>query len=895
MWWRRRASDETRAETKLDAELRFHLEQQIAEYVASGMTAEEARRRARMEFGGLDQVKEEVHEARRLHFIETLTQDVRYGLRVLRKDLGFTTVAVLTLALGIGANMAVFSMVDTIMMRPLPIHNPHQVTFLAFPRDATHFDPSFSVPEFREISAETSGVFSQNAAMIMGGFAGPLGRSDGLTVDGVTRPVQTLFVTGNFFEMLGIRPYLGRFILPWEGNTAGGDAVAVLSYRYWNARFHGDRRIVNKVAFINGHPVTIVGVGPKDFLGPTPIVEMEAYLPLGMMTVETAGKTDFLTDAKTRDLVVVARLGSKVSIERANAALGTVGQHIAKEYPRTGIGTALQARFLKPPGLLDGPNPLPAIAGLFMTLGGLVLVLACLNVANLSLVRATGRQREMALRAALGGSRVRLVRQLLSETILLGLAGAGAGMAAGTLALRALSSVTLVTASALPLVFEFPFNARVFAFALSVAIAAAAVVGIVPALRASSGNLSDILHEGGRSSTGRSQRTRTALVAAQVGGSLALLIVAGLFVRSLRSAQHSDLGFDTRDVLNVTLDPGEIGYTQAQGAEFYAQVLDRVRSLPGVQAASVAMALPLDNYSSDDVSIPGYVPRRDEQTHSDYNAVSRDYFKTMNIALLQGRSFLDSDTEKSPRVAIINETMAERFWHSANPLGRSFKRAGDAQHTFEVIGVVKNSRTEDVYSPYVPTFYVPIAQSYTSAETLQIRAAGPPQAIASEVLGAIRGIAPTVPVLVVRTMAEAVTNSPDGLLLFDLGAEMTGALGLLGLTLAMVGVYGVMAYAVGLRTQEIGVRMALGAQRHNILWMIGRQGLTIVGIGLALGLLIAIGVGRLVGEFLVGVASTDPLTYATVSMVLVCVALVACYVPARRAMRVDPMMALRHE
>jgi len=896
MHWLRRWFHKSRAEKQLDSELQFHFEQQVADNIDAGMPPDEARRRARIEFGGLDQVKEECHEAQRGYFVETLVQDIRYGLRILRKSPAFTAAAVVTLALGIGANTAIFSMVDTLMIRPLPVRNPHELTFLSFPRDASHFDPGFSDPEFRQVRDQTRGVFSDVSAMILGGLgglSGPTGRSDGLTVDAITRPAQTLFVTGDFFQMLGIRPYLGRFILPSEGNAPGGDPVVVLSYRYWKRRFHEDPGIINKAAFINGRPVTIVGIAPKDFLGPTPIVEMEAYLPLGVMTVETGGNAAFLTDAGSRDMLIVARLAPGVSIERANAALAPLGQQLIKQYPRPGVGTALQAKPLRPPGLVDGPNPLPALAGLFLTLSGLVLALACLNVANLSLVRAAGRRREMAVRAALGGSRARLVRHLLSETILVALFGAAAGMVAGTLALRALSSA--VTVTELPLVFEFPFNARVFLYALSIAVLAAAIVGIVPALRASTGNLSDILHEGGRSSTSRSQRTRTALVAAQVGGSLALLIVAGLFVRSMRSAQDSDLGFDPRNVLNVTLDPGEIGYTQTQGVEFYSQILTRVRALPGVQSASLATAVPLDNFPSEEIAIPGYVAQRGELLRADYDAVSPDYFKTMKIAVLRGRDFLGSDTESSPRVALINEAMAERFWHGADPIGRNFKRNGDAQHAIEIIGVVRNSRTEDPYSPYGPAFYVPVAQSYTPAQTLQIRTAGLPQMIAPEVLAVLRGLAPSAPVLGVRTMSDVVTNGPDGLLIFNLGAELTAALGFLGLTLAVVGIYGVMAYAVGQRTQEIGVRIALGAQRTSILWMISRQGLAIVGLGLALGLLIAIGVGRLVGEFLVGIGPTDPLTYVTVSVLLSIIALAACYVPAHRAMRVDPMVALRHE
>jgi predicted permease len=500
----------------------------------------------------------------------------------------------------------------------------------------------------------------------------------------------------------------------------------------------------------------------------------------------------------------------------------------------------------------------------------------------------------MAVRAALGGKRTRLVRQLLSETMLLALFGAAAGMVAGTLALRAVSSAA--AASDLPLVFEFPFNARVFAFALSIAVFAAAIVGIIPALRASSGNLSSILHEGGRGSTGRSQRTRGALVAVQVGGSLALLIVAGLFVRSLRSAQHSDLGFDPKNVLNVALDPGEIGYTQTQGVGFYSQLLTRVRALPGVQSASLAMMVPLgDSAPDNEITIAGYVPQRGEQLRADYNAVSPGYFKTMKIAVLQGRTFLDSDTESSPRVALINEAMAERFWQGADPIGRNFKRSGDPQHAIEIVGVVRNSRTEDPYSAFSPVLYVPISQSYTSAQTLQIRTTGPPQSIAPEVLAVVRGIAPTAPVLSTRTMTDVVTNGANGLMLFNLGAEITGALGILGLTLAVVGIYGVMAYAVGQRTQEIGVRIALGAQRTSILWMISRQGLAIVGTGLALGLLVAIIVGRLVGDFLVGIGPTDPLTYIAVSILLSFVALAACYIPAHRATRVDPVVALRCE
>jgi predicted permease len=879
---------------RLQEEIEEHLALQTADNLRAGLSPSEARRQALVKLGAVEAIHEEYWAEGGLAFLETMLQDFRFGWRSLRKAPGFTAVAVVTLALGIGANTAIFSMVDSLMIRPLPVQHPLDLTFLAFPRDPTHFDPQFSGPEFRQLREQTRAVFSEVNAVILGGVSGPANRADGLTIDGVTRPAQTLFVSGEFFQMLGIRPYVGRFILPSEGNAPGADPVVVLSYRYWQTRFGGDPSVLGKATSVNGHPVTIVGIGPKGFFGPTPLIEMEAYLPLNMMTVETATSPNFLTAPDSRNLLILARLAPGVSIERANVVLASLGAQFAKQYPRPGAGTTLQARPLRPPGLINGPNPLPALAGLFLTLAGMVFALACLNVANLSLVRAMSRQREMAVRAALGGSRIRLIRRLLSETLLLTLCGAAAGIVAGYFALRAVSSAA--TASALPFVFEFPFNLRVFLFALGIAVLAAVIVGLLPALRISTGNLSYILHQGGRRLTGRGQRTRSILVAVQVAGSAALLIVAGLFVRSLQSAQHADLGFDPTHVLNVALDPGEIGYSPIQGADFYRRLLTRTRALPGVHSASLAMTVPLgDNVSGSNITIPGRVAQRGEELQADRNAVSPDYFKTMNIALLQGRDFLDSDTASSPRVAVINEVMAQRFWPGLNPVGQNFKRNEDAQHPIEIVGVMRNSRHEDVHSPINPEFYVPISQDYNSAQTLQIRTSGQPETIAPEILSLARDLAPAAPVLSVHTMIDSVRDGAGGLLLFNLGAKLTAALGFLGLTLAVVGIYGVMTYAVGQRTQEIGVRMALGAQRRTILWMVSRQGLAIIGTGLSIGLLTAIAAGRLVGEFLVGVGPADPVTYITVSMLLSFIALAACYIPARRAVQVEPTVALRYE
>ena len=883
-----------RDDKRLREEMEEHLALQIADNLRAGLSSSEARRQALIKFGAVEAIQEEYWAEGGLAFLEILLQDLRFGWRSLRKSPGFTAVAVVTLALGIGANTAIFSMVDTFMIQPLPVQHPLDLTFLAFPRDPTHFDPQFSVPEFRQLREQTRSIFSDVNAIALGGLSGPGNRADGLTVDGVTRPVETLFASGEFFQMLGVRPYLGRFILPSEGKVPGADPVVVLSYRYWQKRFRGDPSVLGKAVYVNGHPLTIVGIGPKGFFGPMPLIEMEAYLPLNMMTVETSGNTDSLTAADARNLVIVARLAPGITMERAHVVLSSLGPQFAKQYPRPGASTTLQARPLRPPGLIDGPNPFPALAGLFLTLGGMVFALACLNVANLSLVRAISRQREMALRAALGGSHLRLIRRLLSETLLLTLSGAAAGIVAGSFALRSIRSAA--SGSALPFVLEFPFNLHVFLFALTIAVLATAIVGVLPALRISTGNLSDILHEGGRSLTGRGQRIRSVLVAVQVAGSAALLIVAGLFIRSLQSAQHADLGFDPSHVLNVSLDPGEIGYSQIQASDFYRQLLTRTRALPGVQSVSLAMTVPLgDNVLGSDITIPGHVAQRGEELQADRNAVSPDYFKTMNIALLQGRDFLDSDTEITPRVAVINEAMAQHFWPGLNPVGQNFKRNEDAQHPIEIVGVVRNSRHEDIYSPITPEFYIPISQNYTSAQTLQIRTSGQPETIAPEILSLTRDLASTAPVLSVRTMTDSVKNGAGGLLLFNLGAKLTAVLGFLGVTLAVVGIYGVMTYAVGQRTREIGVRMALGAQRRTILWMVSRHGLAIIGTGLSIGLLVAMAAGRLVGQFLVGIGATDPVTYLTVSMILSCIALAACYIPAHRAMQIEPTVALRCE
>lgn len=823
-----------------------------------------------------------------------IIQDLRYAVRQLRKSPAFFSVVILTLGLGIGANTAIFSMVDWLVLRSLPIRDPQQMYFLSFARPGANSELQFSYPEFVEIQKQTTDVFSGVTPFIFGGLAGEQNSQSGLTADGTTKAVQTAYVGGDFFSVLGLMPAAGRFILSTEGKAAGADPVVVLSYSYWQTRFAGDPAIVGKAVSINGHPVAIVGVAPKTFLGPTPLLEIQAYLPLSMFLIERGVAGDFLANPGTRSMLAIVRVKPSANAKQVQPELAVVGQRLLKQFPRDrGIGE-LSATPLRPPGIISGPNPFPKLAALFLGLAALVLALACVNVANLFLVRAAARQREMAVRAALGAGSGRLVRQLLTESLFVAALSCGVGVLLGLSGARLFGSLPLQ--SELPIVLDFEFNWHVFAYAFAVAAATAAFVVVVPAVRVWHGNLREVLHEGGRTSTGGRQRLRDVLVAVQVGGSLTLLIVAGLFVRSLRGVQSSDLGFDPQHVLNLTLDPNEIGYTESQGRTFYRAILERTRALSGVQSASLASVVPLsDSVQGSDLVIPGYATTSNlEAPHAELDAVSSDYFTTMRMVLNRGRDFTEADNENSPRVAVLNQAMADRYWPGQDALGKSFVMTSDPKHPTTIVGVVQNSRMSQLYGSFEPIFYLPAAQSYASTETLQIRTERSAQDMVAEVRAIAGSLAPAIPVYGVRTMTEAL-HGGNGLLFFEVGASLAAALGLLGLILAVVGVYGVMSYAVSQRTQEIGVRIALGAQPRDILQMIGRQGAMIVASGLTIGLLTALAAGRLVSDFLVGITPSDPITYVGVSVLLASIACVATYIPTRRATKIDPMVALRYE
>lgn len=819
--------------------------------------------------------------------METLLQDIRYGVRMLAKNPGFMIVSIITLALGIGVNTAIFSMVDAFLLRPLPVNDPSQITVLAFQQQHQRVQAQFSAADYRDIRDQTSGVFSDVFGYVFG--------MDGLGVDGKADRIMTNYVTGNYFSALGIKPALGRFILPSEGGVLNADPVMVLSYSYWHTQFGADPQIVGRKVSVDGHPVTIIGVGPKGFDGVYPILRAQGFLPLGMIAIESQ-PSDFMTNRELRGMPVLARLRPGTTFAQAQAALTVVSQRLSQDHPDADKDLGLQLY----PELRARPNPDPnntvlTIGGLFLGLAGMVLLLACVNVANILLVRATVREREMAIRAALGAARNRLIRQLMTESIVLALLGGVAGMLLGFWGSSALASINIQTD--LPINFDFGFDWRVFAYATAAALVTGIVVGIVPAVRASRGNLSAILHEGGRGVVGGKNRLRTTLVVAQVAGSLMLLVIAGLFTRSLSKAQRTDLGFDPNHVLNLAMDPNEIGYSQPQTRDFYKSLLARVRTLPGVVSASVAGATPMGYYNNaDSLLIDGYQPPPGQPAPSSlYATIAGDYFQTMGISLLRGRTFSDADNENAQYVAIVSNEMAKKFWPNMDPIGHQFKMATDDKHSILVVGVAGDARFQGVTGQINTMFYLPFVQHQAgnSLQILQLRTAGSTETMIPEIERVIESLAPQLPLFDVQTMNQAL-NTLNGMLFYKIGAVLAAVLGLLGLMLAIVGVYGVVSYAASQKTHEIGVRMALGAQRLDILKMIFREGFLIVAIGLVVGIAGALAVGRVVGNFLT-VSPQDPVTYLFVTGVLSIVALTACYIPARRAMRVDPMVALRYE
>ena len=882
---RRRAWDEER-----QRELEVHLAHETDDNLARGMAPGEARRRAYMKLGNPVKIREEIWKMNSLVSVEELGRDLRYALRQLRRSPGFAAIAIVTLALGIGVNTAIFSVVNGLLFSSMHIQDESHVIEIALRQKGTPWSPNLSLPEYQALRSQTKDVFT--------GVVGDDYGLDGLSTEG-SKPDRafTDYVSGDFFTQLGVRPYLGRVFRAEEGETPGADPVMVLSYAYWKRHFAADPNIVGKHVLLDEHPMTIVGVLPKSFRGMNTALPVEAYIPLAMVVpIESLPLTEYNKPAN-RTFRLYARLRPGVTQQQAAATLAVVARRLEAQYP-----TDKDAELKNFPlyagrnAGFDSDNTILKVCVLFMGLAGLVLLLASVNVANLLLVRATVREREMVIRSALGARRSRLIRQMLTESILLALFGGALGVGLGVLGSNVLSGVNLETD--LPLNFSFPLDWHVVAFSAVAAVLAGAFVGMVPAVRLAKANLNLVLREGGRGVAGRKSRFRDALVMLQVGSALMLLVIAGLFTRSLQKSEHADLGFNPNNVITMMMDPGEIGYTDPRARDFYKQLMPRVRALPGVRSATMGQSIPMGliGNSGDTVLISGYQPPSGQAPpFLSYNVIGADYFPTLGIPMAEGRAFTDGDDENHLYVAIVSEAMVKKYWPGRDAIGRVFTMSSDPAHPLRVVGVAKDARYQGLTGNIAPFFYIPFLQHYAtnSLETLEVRTAGDPETMAPELERTIEGMTPNLPVFEVKTLHQAL-YSPNGLLLFEIVAALAGLMGTLGMVLAVVGVYGVLSYVVSQRTSEIGVRMALGAQRADILKIIYRQGMWVVGIGLALGLAASFGVARLAHGMIV-VSPADPATYLSVTAILAAIALLACYVPARRAMYLEPMKALRQE
>ena len=812
----------------------------------------------------------------------TLLQDVRYAVRMLLKSPSFTALAILTLALGIGASSAIFGVVNGFYLRPLPGKDNADLVVIAIrhPGNSEPHGPSFV--DFQDYRANSS-AFSEMAAYNMD-FVG-------VRADNRSDRVFANYVTENFFATLGLQPALGTLIFPGEPDKSPAPPALIISYPYWQQRFGGDPNIIGKTINANGKPLSIIGVAPQGFFGPYTPANISVFLPMGF------ADSDTLTARNHHGLNALARPRPGISRTQQRASLQLVADNLARAFPGTNKDitvSVIPERMARPQA--NASTAMPLVVTVFLSMVALVLVVTCVNLANLLLVRASGRAKELAVRAALGAGRARLIRQLLTESLLLSIVGGAAGAGVGWWLSRLASQIHFP--GDVPLHADFSFDWRVFAAISVVVISCGLLAGLIPAWRASRTDVNESLREGGRSDSagGSRSRLRGALVVAQVSGACIVLVVAGLFLRSLQSAEHADLGFHPNGVLLASTDLSQFGYDETRGAAFYREVISRARALPGVISATLSNSIPLgqDN-QAERVWKEGQESATPAQTPViGLNVIDTDYFQTLGIPVLRGRDISPRDTKTSVPVAIINEAMAKQLWPGQDPLGHHFHSGKADSPMVEVIGVAQNGKYGSVFDVADPYFYLPETQAYTARRVLQLKTSVPETSLAPEVERMIHSLDPDLPVYDVMTFNEALGGG-NGFFLLRLGAIFAGSLGGLSLILSVIGVYGVISYVTGQRTHEVGIRMAIGAQRSDVLRLVLRQGLTFVAIGLGIGLAFSFAATRFLSSLLYQISSIDPATFGGVSLMLVAVAAIACYLPARRATQVDPLIALRHE
>ncbi|MGB7624505.1 MAG: ABC transporter permease [Terriglobia bacterium] len=834
--------------------------------------------------------------------METLFQDLRYGFRMLFKNPGFTAVAVLTLALGIGANTAIFSLTDQILIRLLPVERPKELVILRSPgpnpghtwsdSDDTAF---FSYPMYKDLR-ERNTVFTG----LLARYPATLNVSGG----GQTERASGELVSGNYFEVLGVHPALGRVLTVADESAPGANPVAVLSYGYWTRRFGGDPAILNKVLIVNETPITVVGVSRDGFSGVQIGRLPDLFIPITMKARMTPN-WDGLNDRKDHWVAILGRMSSGMKRTQAEAGLLPIYRSILEsELPQLGLSETTRDRFLKKEILLDaGSHGRPILQHdaqqpllVLMVMVGLVLLIACANLANLQLARGLARQREIAVRVAMGAGRLRLVRQLLTESMLLALAGGVAGLLIASWMLEAFLEALPVSLEAVGL--EARLDPRVIAFALALTVLTSILFGMIPALRATRVNLQNTLKEQGASvtSTLSHVRLRKGLIVSQVALTAVLLITAGLFARSFDKLKRLPLGVRIDHVIQFSIAPELNRYSPSRTLTLFDHMREGIAALPGVRSVSAAEIPVFDNSDEgSNITVQGYAPHADEDMHVFKNWVGPGYFATMDTPLVAGREFNEGDTAGAPKVAIINETMAHRLFAGRNPVGSRFA-FGSPRNTFpdiEIVGLVKDSKHTSLRSEIHSFVSLPYKQDVKLGQiTFYVRTTQEPAAMMATLRKSVDHEDPNLPLYNLKTLQSQVDESlfSDRLLTI-----LSLCLGILAALLAAVGLYGVMSYTVTRRTREIGMRIALGATRENVAWLILREVARMVSVGLVLGIAVAFALGRFIESQLFGIRASDPLIFILIPLLLAAVALLAGYLPAHRATRVDPMVALRYE
>jgi predicted permease len=897
-------------ETEIIEELSQHLDDRVRELTAGGASKHEARRRALSELSEHDLLAPHFARLRQAHapvpippgvpsarFGGDLWQDVRYALRTAWKQPGFTAAVILTLALGIGANTAIFSLVNaTLFWRP-PVRASEQLVYV-FNRG---IGGVFSYPGY---------VALRDGNRVLDGCIAWGGIIASLNADAVTDIISGVIVTGNFFDVLGVTAARGRVLTPADDVAVGGHPVAVISDRLWQARFGARPDIVGHEVLLNGHRFTIVGVTPPEFKGPQLGATRDLYVPMMMQAVMRPPRArfsgemnpDLLKNAGNGWLFLMGRLKPGVTPAQASSELGAVATHFVRT-----VDPSAPARPVPVTPVDDGDpsqrGQLKSVATLLGSIVGLVLLIACANVANLLLSRTAARRRELAVRLAIGASRWRIVRQLVTESVLLALGGGLVGLGLAWLLVRGFTAWT--PDDALPMAIEFAIDRRVLFFSFALSLVTGIAFGLLPALRASRPDLLPALKDDSFVPDERARRLglKKALVVAEVALSVSLLVVAGLFVRSLGAARAIDPGIDADKLLTAPLSVNLLRYTRAQGRQFYQQIIDRAQALPGVESAAIArVAVLTGGGRTSSFAVEGRPVNRNRFTSEgagtvaedldaiNVNVVSPGFFRTLGIGLVRGRDFGPGDGENTPPVAIMTEAAVRRHFPDSDPIGQRVSLNGPDGPWLQIVGIVRDSKYADIAESPLPLVYLPLMQNHETGVTLYVRSTVPPASLAGAIRGEVKALEPNLP-FTTRTMAETVAASLGPA---RLGAILIAAFGGLALLLAAVGVYGVLAFSIARRTREMGIRVALGADAGRVFALVVREGMTLVAIGMAIGLAGAAAGATWLGAFLYTIGPRDPVAFATAPIVLAVVALLACLMPAYRAMRVSPVVALRH-